>query len=108
MPELDKLKAALDRVESRTGKSASQILGFGDVKPNKKIESLPYQNGRRFGDFEKSLVHGRSVSVMKNGGFYLGHYNKGLVCPGPFIEIYALGHFNVGEIYLGFFKIKLK
>ena len=45
---------------------------------------------------------------MKNGGFYLGHYNKGLICPGTFIDIYSLGHFKMGEIYLGFFKIKLK
>ena len=118
-PELDELKIALDTVEYRSGKSVYDFLGFGEIKPNKKIQMHRdeyFDDCYTYGEFVNIVRNGRSIQSLNSGyvlftsySILLARLNKGQSCPGNFIEIFGEGHFWMGEFYKsGFFNNKLR
>lgn len=96
---MDKLKWLQDGIKEKTGKSGSELVGFGEILPG-KLKFFKDPSGEiRIGELNKSnVLHGRGIQINYDGDIFIKRWvENGYTVPGKFILIENSGQLRVGE-----------
>jgi hypothetical protein len=94
IPEVDALKAAIDTVEKRLGKTVDKVLDFKTLEKDQVIGVESTGLVKYCGEFnEMRQQHGRCVKINRNGTITFEISEKGSTSLGKYLIINADGSF---------------